>query len=190
MTMSAPGSPLVYDHGLGAFTGAELDSIEQYCDGLPLIAASLGGREVGDQYGHIRITRVAAIRHASQILWLYERMAGIVKTLNRHYQFDLKGFSESFQYMVYRDSEGGHFDWHIDQGPQPPRKLSLTLQLTDPSRYEGGELQFNAGDMIISAPRDRGVAIAFPSYVVHRVTPVTAGTRKAIVAWVTGPNFK
>ena len=53
----------------------------------------------------------------------------------------------------------------------------------------GGELQFNAGNIGI-APKDRGDAIAFPAYVVHRVTPVTAGTRKAIVAWVTGPRFR
>ena len=123
------------------------------------------------------------------IMWLYERLAAICRTLNRSWQFDLKGFSEAPQYMVYHGAQNSHFDWHIDQGPQPPRKLSLTLQLTDPSGYEGGELQFHAGN-IITAPKGRGVVIAFPAYTLHRVTPVTKGTRKAIVAWICGPNFK
>jgi PKHD-type hydroxylase len=68
--------------------------------------------------------------------------------------------------------------------------LSLTIQLTDPSRYEGCELQFNVGTQIISTPKGRGVVVAFPSYMIHRVTPITSGVRKAIVAWVTGPEFK
>ena len=189
-TMATPNSTLLFDHGIGAFTAAELDSIEQYCDSLALIKAPLGGRTEGDPYEHIRISRVAAIRQDPQIMWLYERIASVVRTLNRTYQFDLRGFHEALQYTVYHDREGGHFDWHIDQGPQPPRKLSLTLQLTDPSRYEGGDLQFNTGTKPVTAPKDRGVAIAFPSFVLHRVTPVTAGTRKALVAWVTGPSFK
>ena len=92
--------------------------------------------------------------------------------------------------MVYHDHEGGHFGWHMDVGPRTPRKLSLTLQLTDPSRYQGGELQFFTGDIVRTAPRDRGMLIAFPSYMVHQVTPVTAGTRKSIVAWVSGPQFR
>ena len=109
---------------------------------------------------------------------------------NRSYQFDLRGFAEAPQYMVYRDAEGGHFDWHMDIGPMPPRKLSLTIQLTDAAQYEGCQLQFNTGTAIVSAPKNRGVAIAFPSYMIHRITPITAGVRKAIVAWVTGPSFK
>ena len=190
ISLSAHNSNLLYDHGIGAFTAAELDAIEQYCEGLELIKAPLGGRSENDPYENIRISKVAAIRQAPQIMWLYERIAGVVHMLNRTYQFDLRGFHEPLQYTVYHHSEGGHFNWHIDQGPQPPRKLSLTLQLTDPSRYEGGDLQFNTGTKPVTAPKDRGVAIAFPSFVLHRVTPVTAGTRRALVAWVTGPSFK
>jgi PKHD-type hydroxylase len=66
------------------------------------------------------------------------------------------------------------------------RKLSLTLQLTDPSRYQGGELQFKARDAVTAAARAPGTLIGFPSYLVHRVTQVTAGTRESIVAWVAG----
>jgi PKHD-type hydroxylase len=110
---------------------------------------------------------------------------------NMAYKFDLRGFAERFQYSVYRDSDGGHYNWHVDQGPLAVRrKLSLTLQLTDPARYEGGDLQMHAGNQIETAPRDRGMLIAFPAYVLHRVTPVTSGTRKSVVIWTTGPQFQ
>jgi PKHD-type hydroxylase len=179
----------IFNHGLGAFTHEELDRLERYCDALPLHKASLAGLEVGDAYNHVRRTQVSVIAQAPDIGWFYERLVAICRNLNRDYQFDLRDFSEAPQYLVYRDSESGHFDWHVDHGVQPPRKLSLTLQLSDPSHYEGGELQFNGGN-IVTAPKERGAAIAFPSYTVHRVTPVTAGTRKAIVAWITGPSFR
>jgi PKHD-type hydroxylase len=72
---------------------------------------------------------------------------------------------------------------------RPRRKLSRSLQLTDPSTYEGGTLEFLTGTRPQIAPRDRGALIAFPSFGVHRVAPVTAGTRKSLVIWVTGPQF-
>jgi PKHD-type hydroxylase len=179
----------IYNHGLGAFTEEELDKLERYCDALPLNKAALAGLDRGGRYDHVRRTRVATIVQTPEIVWFYDRLVAICRRLNRDYRFELTDFSEPPQYLVYRDDENGHFDWHVDHGTQPPRKLSLTLQLTDPSRYEGGELQLNGGN-IVCAPRDRGAAIAFPSYTVHRVTPVTAGTRKSIVAWITGPGFK
>lgn len=180
---------LVFDHHPGAFTNAELDAIEQYCDGLLLAQATLG-HETRGTYEKLRVTDVAVLKPEPPIRWFYERMAAVAQAVNRNYRFELTGFHEALQFMVYRDSDGGHFGWHLDVGPPVPRKLSLTLQLTDPAQYEGGDLQFFTGDMVRLAPRDRGVAIGFPSYMVHQVTPVTAGTRKSIVAWVTGPQFR
>jgi PKHD-type hydroxylase len=79
----------------------------------------------------------------------------------------------------------------VDHGPiRVQRKLSISVQLSDPSQYDGCELQFQAGNAIETAPRERGSVIAFPAYVLHRITPCTRGTRKAIVAWTTGPKFK
>lgn len=190
--MTTPAPTQIYDHGIDAFTVEELDRLERYCDGLMLTRGTLDGQDDGSKYNDaIRITEIASIRQVPEIMWFYERLANIVRGFNnRSYQFDLRGFSEPPQFMIYRDAEGGHFDWHMDTGPMPPRKLSLTLQLTDPARYEGCQLQFNTGTSIVAAPKNRGVAIAFPSYMMHRVSPITSGTRKAIVAWVTGPNFK
>ena len=188
--MSVPGPTLIYDPFVGAFTDEELDSLVRYCDSLILSKASLNSPSAAYD-DNIRNTQVAAIGREDATIWFYKRLVTICRQLNeRSFQFDLTGFSEEAQYMVYHASEGSHFDWHFDTGPLPPRKVSLTIQLSDPAQYEGGELQFSIGTKIVSAPKNRGVVIGFPSYMIHRVTPVTAGTRKAIVTWITGPKFR
>jgi PKHD-type hydroxylase len=119
-------------------------------------------------------------------------MAFITRKINSiFYRFDLYGFMEDMQYTVYA-SGGDHYDWHIDAGSRTtcPRKLSLSLQLSDPSEYEGGKLEFMNGKDVKVADRDRGLVVAFPAYRLHRVTPVTKGLRKSIVVWTTGPQFR
>jgi PKHD-type hydroxylase len=176
------------------FTPAELDSIERYGDGLNQQKATLAGEDWGRDSGaaRIRITQTAALTLRAETKWLYDRMQVIIRKVNQQvYQFDLQGFTEAFQYTVYHGAEGGHYDWHIDWGPnRVQRKLSASLQLTDPSHYEGCDLQFHGARPIETAPRERGAVIVFPSFIQHRVTPCTKGTRKAIVAWTTGPQFK
>ena len=83
------------------------------------------------------------------------------------------------------------FNWHFDMsGYESTRKLSYTIQLSDDNEYEGGDLQF--GPVVESKPeiRKKGNITIFPSYVWHRVTPVTKGDRYALVGWVHGPTFK
>ena len=113
-------------------------------------------------------------------------------------------------YKRQRYRNGGHYDWHQDASGQNPhgesRKLSLTFCLTDPNTYEGGELQFYAGErpmedmelpngtkipaeQIKQDIRDQGSVIVFDSRDFHRVTPCTKGTRYSIVCWTVGPNF-
>jgi PKHD-type hydroxylase len=71
----------------------------------------------------------------------------------------------------------------------PPRKLSLVLLLTETSQFEGGDLQLFTNE--IQTPEQlRGRVIGFPSYMSHRVTPVTKGQRKSLVCWVGGPHFR
>ena len=175
-----------------AFTPDELDGIERTGDVLPQVQAGLMSDTAADTRDQIRITRTAWLDGIEENKWIYDRIQQITMAINAMaYRFDLTGFSERIQYSVYRGSEGGHYDWHVDQGPlMTRRKLSLSLQLTDPSHYQGGDLQFLAGSRTETAPRDRGMLIAFPSYGVHRVAPVTSGTRKSLVIWITGPQFR
>jgi len=189
-----PDSTSTFAVGANAFTPEELDRIEAYGDALTAEEATIAGaRPEGVVLGAIRITRTAWLTPGPETKWIYDRIQRVARTLNdRVYQFDLSGFSENLQYTVYHGTEGGYYGWHVDQGRQLPlrRKLSLSLQLTDPSLYEGCELEFQAGNKVETAPRERGAVIAFPSYVLHRVTPCLKGTRKAIVAWTTGPQFR
>jgi PKHD-type hydroxylase len=163
---------------LQVFTPAELDKIEAYGDGLQAEKGGFHGT-TAKPADKVRITRTAWIKPVEETRWFYVRMEQVARSLNeRIYQFDLRGFSEPFQYTVYHSNEGGHYDWHVDQGKmQNQRKLSFSVQLSDPSQYEGGELQTYSANDISIAPKERGTVIAFPSYVLHRVTPVTSGTR-------------
>ena len=175
-----------------AFTAEELDHIERLGDTLPLAQAALTSDVADDTRDLIRVTRTAWLDSTAENKWIYDRIQQITMMINAMaYRFDLTGFSERIQYSVYHGTEGGHYDWHVDQGPLVTRrKLSLSLQLTDPSQYQGGDLQFLAGSQTETAPRERGMLIAFPSYGVHRVAPVTSGTRKSLVIWITGPRFR
>lgn len=175
-----------------AFSADELDWIEAYGDRLTAEKACVANAAQGEVRRDIRVTQTAWLAPNAETQWIYARLQGVARALNdRTYQFSLSGFSENLQYTVYLGSERGHYDWHVDQGPlQTRRKLSLSLQLTDPTRYEGCDLQFQAGNQVENAPKDRGAVIAFPSYVLHRVTPCIKGARKAIVAWTTGPQFR
>jgi len=71
------------------------------------------------------------------------------------------------------------------------RKLSFTLQLSDPDEYEGGNVQLidDTGKSYI-APRQRGTIILFDSRTQHRVIKVKKGVRKSIVGWVLGPRWR
>lgn len=186
-------STMTYMVGENAFTTDELDRLVAYGDSLALQKAVLEGdtwrQEDADR---IRITRNAWLTLNQDTQWVYERMQALMAGANEQFhKFELTGFSDDFQYTVYHGKEGGHYDWHMDLTTQQfPRKLSLSIQLSDPDDYEGCDLQFYGSSQLETAPRTRGAAIIFPSYIMHRVTPVISGTRKALVAWASGPRFK
>ena len=189
--MKQDNTTLTYAAFANAFTPAELDRIEAAGDRMALEKAEILGSAEGALHSSVRITRTGWFEPVEENKWIYDRAQQIAQQLNiMAWGFDLRGFSERIQFSVYHGEEGGHYVWHVDQGPLAVRrKLSMTLQLTDPSKYQGGELQFHATNQIETAPKDRGMLIAFPSYVLHRVAPVTAGTRKSLVIWITGPRF-
>ena len=137
-------------------------------------------------------TQIAWLEYAPEIAAFYDKMSAVVQHLNQNfYKFDITGL-ENFQYTVYHADQRGHYDWHIDFGAKNPRprKISISLQLSDGDAYEGCDLQFQPGNKIGTAPRKRGTLVAFPSFFLHRVTPITAGTRKSLVCWVAGPAFR
>jgi PKHD-type hydroxylase len=178
----------------GLFNAAELDAIIRHGDSLALDKAELSAAGTG--YDAIRKTLVAWVERSSETEFIYRRLEEAVLALNaRYFRFDLSGLAR-FQYALYGGPEGGHFDWHKDYGRDPsapqqePRKLTLSLQLSDPPDYEGCELQVRGGNQIDIAPKDRGTLVCFPANVLHQVTPITKGQRRSLVVWAVGPDFR
>ena len=99
-----------------------------------------------------------------------------------------------FQYTEYHGSQEAKYDWHHDvdwnKNDGRDRKLSITVQLSDPSDYEGGELVLHCGGEPVVMNNEKGMISFFPSWVLHQVKPVTKGTRYTLVAWIHGPSFK
>ena len=144
----------------------------------------------------IRRSKVSWLGH-HDVPWLYHRLEWVAQQLNgKFYQFDLWGFDEDMQFTLYEGTDQGFYNWHLDMyndvkngiDQRRPRKLSMTIQLDDPSTYEGGDLLIHNGTEQV-APKDLGQAVVFPSYVLHKVTPVTKGIRRSLVVWITGPQF-
>ncbi|MBI4521691.1 MAG: 2OG-Fe(II) oxygenase, partial [Gemmatimonadetes bacterium] len=50
-------------------------------------------------------------------------------------------------------------------------------------------LELLVGGSVV-ATRGKGQAFLFPSYIGHRVTPVTRGIRRSLVTWCVGPAFR
>jgi PKHD-type hydroxylase len=143
-------------------------------------------------------------------LWYYINRAN-----RENFLYDLTCIDgESIQYTQY--GEGQFYNWHIDAGidtsykPQQiigsgsniaqdlitvqgeyVRKLSFSLQLSDPEEYTGGEVQFvDTNKRTYFAPKQRGTLVLFDSRTSHRVRKVKSGVRRSLVGWVVGPRWK
>lgn len=179
-----------------SFNEDELTQILKYCDSLTLTNGIVGSKNNENAYdGKVRESKVAWIGLNDDSQFIYDRLAFILRNLNgQFYNFDIYGFSEDLQFTVYEEDTNGHYTWHVDSGVSDngsvPRKLSLVLQLTDPSEYEGGDLEIMTSSTPTQIKKEKGLIAVFPSYTLHRVTPVTKGIRKTIVVWATGPSFK
>jgi PKHD-type hydroxylase len=142
----------------------------------------------------------------SRVNWMYKnednskiwsKFANAIAEVNsRFFHFDLTGCFEPAQLTLYSGSLEEHYNWHTDFDAAnseftTPRKLSMSLLLTDPSEFQGGELQVKTtSDAVMTLEQKKGRAWFFPSFMLHRVSPVTFGVRKSLVLWVAGPPFK
>lgn len=179
---------------VNAFTPEECNKIIELCNQFTMNKATAGGYDENSDYTNVRESTVSWLKLTPESEWIYDRLAWIARNINgEFYKFDLYGFSEHMQFTIYEGENSGHFTWHTDVGAKfgtPPRKLSMIVQLDDPSNYEGGELQIWTGPNPEPVKKEQGLVVAFPSYSLHRVTPVTSGIRRTLVVWVCGPAFK
>ena len=71
----------------------------------------------------------------------------------------------------------------------------MTVNLTDPTTYDGGDLMFDFGSndegkITVNEAREQGSVIIFPSFLYHCISPVTRGIRYSLVNWTLGRPFK
>jgi len=174
------------------FTPEECDKIIQIGLNKIIKPALIGGNGNGVVDTTIRDSNITWLGSQDDMGWAYDKLAGVVQEVNsKFFNFDLFGFTENMQFTEYKPP-GGKYDFHIDKILYGTvRKLSMVVQLTDPAQYTGGELQiWTGGRDELNMEKTRGSVFFFPSYVMHRVKPVTAGTRYSLVAWVGGVPFK
>ena len=176
----------------GAFSDQELNWLQEQAVKADT-QAQVGGSPTAEELAKIRRSQVSWLNKTPDTAWVFEKLAHVASSLNaQFYRFDLTGFSEALQMTNYTQEYQGMYGWHVDYGGKliSSRKLSLVLQLTDPSQYEGGNLQIMTSAEPVNVRKQRGLIVAFPSYVLHQVTPVTSGSRQSLVTWVSGPAFK
>jgi len=150
--------------------------------------------------------------------WIYKEIHPYIHEANRKAGWNFNwDFSESCQFTKY--GVGQYYGWHCDSWEEPYkraqnadgtwpqdhgkiRKLSVTISLTNPDEYVGGNLEFDFRNQVdwernkkaaikeCVEIRPRGSIIVFPSFVWHRVNPVTSGIRYSLVVWNLGYPFK
>jgi len=139
----------------------------------------------------VRESKISWLYSEDNLEWVFRRVTDIVLNLNdRFFQFDIFGLNEGFQFTNYK-APSDNYGKHIDRANNfIVRKLSLSIQLTDPKEYEGGELILYEDEKGTEMKKEQGTLVLFPSYTLHEVKPVIKGERNSLVSWVTGKQFK
>jgi len=177
------------------FTSEELSQIEQQVQEIPSQAGvtESGGQDQGEGL-ESRNSMIKWVPFSEETKWIYDKIGELANIANEEmFNFNIYNMPENIQYTEYYGTNKGHYDWHMDIGTQgfmKFRKISVTVQLSDSNEYEGGDLQiWTGGQYPMTAPRGKGNVVIFPSFMMHRVTPVTSGTRKSFVLWLGGEHY-
>jgi len=169
----------------------DVQKVEDLADTYPYTKGTIIGND--EIVESVRKSKIKWLYPNDDSQWLYDKIINMVVEANKTmWNFNLYSVIDSIQYTVYSEG-GGHYDWHMDIGPGSisHRKVSVTIQLSDPSEYEGGDLElWYGGGGVIQIPKNKGLTVIFPSFSMHRVTPITKGTRKSLVLWLGGEHYK
>lgn len=140
----------------------------------------------------IRKNKVSFFNAANpEYQWLYRKITDAINSMNdKFWKFDLD-YIETLQYTEYGEL-GDKYKAHLDMGKDyiHYRKLSFSILLDDPKDYKGGDFQIYTKSEPESTLRSQGTLIAFPSFILHEVTPIEQGSRSSLVGWVCGNQFK
>ena len=169
-----------------------LDLVDEYASRQDLEKAGTTGG-AGTDIRRSEICWLIDTNHEDLIKPVYDSITRIVRDINDDlWGYNIRGW-EGFQYSKYDSEYKGQYDWHMDiparqiEGLQ--RKVSFSVGLSD-DLYEGGDFELMVSrDSHPTFRLGRGDIVVFPSFLLHRVTSVTCGCRKALVGWGLGPNF-
>tara|TARA_E500000331_G_scaffold29436_1_gene24762 strand:- start:1081 stop:1677 length:597 start_codon:yes stop_codon:yes gene_type:complete len=167
--------------------------IENYLEGKDLIS----NQEMNDVYNkNIRSSEIYWMHQEGdedELMPIYTEVVYKMRQINDcMWKYRVNGW-EPFQYSQYDESYSGHFNWHIDVHPKfnvddpDPRKISFSVGLSNINDYDGGDfmIKIDINEKVFKL--DRGDVIAFPSWMLHKVSPVTRGMRRTLVGWGNGP---
>jgi len=185
------------------FTSEELDviceiSANQELDTAAIFGASNNRTGFGEKNLTVRKSKTSIHNPNEENSWIFKRLNSVIEMCNdRWYNFDLNGYN-NYQYTEYHGASNDHYDWHVDIDMSPlntnthseTRKLSISLLLNNEEDFTGGDLQIGHSQNYETPIMKKGTLVLFPSFQLHRVTPVTKGIRKSLVLWVVGPKFK
>jgi len=156
--------------------------------------ALVGGSKGGKHDTKKRVTTISWIPFA-KMPQMYKQIENQLSIVNlNHFMFDGVTLTEPAQFTEY--PKGGFYDWHMDlnafgqEGENPIRKISMTLLLSDPKDFTGGDLMFSEMGDNKPLPLKQGQAIFFASFLRHKVAPVKKGIRRSMVMWFGGPPLK
>lgn len=176
------------------------------------LASKIEKGTVGDPKDSYKVLRKSRDSDVSWLneKWIYNYLQPYVETANKNANWNFQwDFSEACQFTIYKKNQ--HYGWHSDMkvDPYPPdfwnvntrnkiRKLSMTVSLSDEKDYVGGDLEFDFRNekekskniRVCSEIKTKGSIVVFPSFLWHRVKPVTKGTRYSLVMWSVGDPFK
>lgn len=209
-------------------TPDEVERIHKSSENIPWDSGRTGGnqddpdapQEVEEGHGLNEDLRVSQIKWFDKYNFIpsdiNNKIIEGLQIANRNADWNVNiDYFENFQYTQYTADRGkpGFYTWHTDHGGMlnndgTIRKLSITIQLSEPDDYNGGHFQWlepvnefnqltkekvvDVHKMVQTAPfsaKAIGTMIVFPSFVYHQVTPVTMGTRRSLVGWACGQPY-
>ena len=125
---------------------------------------------------------------------LFNKIESALKIANiQYFNYDVEGL-DKLRFLKY--GIGGRYEWHTDYGRHEcsMRKLTGIIQLSDSNDYEGGDFEFGLTDTegsgLLKGNRNKGCLLVFPSFLSHRVAPLTKGKRYSIITWLEGNTFR
>ena len=141
-------------------------------------------------FSNFRKSEIYWIPKENNFRWLYFKVFKFIEEV-KDLDYKLDGYCcQNCQYTEYDHSYKGFFNWHKDNDGETDnneilrRTISVSIQISDPSDYEGGELLIMDDDGCIEKVfKIKGTITVFPSDILHKVEPVTKGNRKSLVLW-------